>query len=152
MEEFNATTRWWREVRKASKLSQPQFAEVLETTQASISMIETGKTKNPSVDMVNKLFKAFPDLSKVWFFDGVGPMYSPKKKSRVDEILDGEDILALPEIYRYEPVMKEYFERIRALVAMQQDKINTLEIDKAALEEDKRFLQSMLKGKMDPVG
>jgi transcriptional regulator with XRE-family HTH domain len=147
MEEINSTTKRWREVRKSANLSQPQFAEILRTTQAAISLIESGKTKNPSVDTVNKLFKAFTSLSKVWFFDGTGPMYISQGRNHVSDILQQKDILELPEHMQLDPILKEYFEKIRAYVAMQQDRIQKLENEKTNLEKDKIFLQDMIRKK-----
>jgi transcriptional regulator with XRE-family HTH domain len=146
---INETTKRWREVRKSVNMSQPQFAEVLDTTQAAISLIESGRTKNPSVDTINRLFKAFPTLSKTWFFDGTGPMYVTKTKSNVSQILDADDLLDLPDTYKFDPVLKEYLMKIKSVVAMQEDRINKLEQEKEALQKDKDFLQQMIRHRQE---
>lgn len=144
MSEIHTTTKRWKEVRKAYKYSQPEFAKALDTTQAAISLIESGKTKNPSVDTINRLFLAFPDLSKDWFFNGSGPMLIPKTKNLITEILESDKNLEIPDAHRNDPVLKEYFSKVRTLVASLQDRNNRLLMDISRLEKDKEFLQMLL--------
>lgn len=152
MDSINNTTKRWREIRKAYKLSQPQFAEILQTTQAAVSLIESGKTKNPSIETINRLFKAFPDLSRSWFFDGQGPMIIPRTKNLVEEILDSAKNIELPENYRNDPMLSEYVSKVRTLVAAQKDRIERLEMEVSRLENDKSFLQSLLMKNGEPIG
>lgn len=135
--ETNPITKRWREIRKAIKLSQPEMAEIIGTTQAAISLIESGKTKNPSSDIINKLFKAFPQLSREWFFDGTGSMFDVKSKALVSSFLLDEELFEIPQNYRHDPVLKEYMTKLKTLVASQQEKIEKL-------EQDKMFLQGLV--------
>lgn len=135
--ETNPITKRWREIRKAIKMSQPEMAEILGTTQAAISLIESGKTKNPSSDIINKLFKAFPQLSREWFFDGTGSMFDLKSKMMITNFLLDEEIFDLPDNYGHDPVLKEYMARLKTIVASMHDKIEKL-------EQDKSYLQTLL--------
>lgn len=144
MQEINATTKRWKEVRKAYKLSQPELAELLNTTQAAISLIESGKTKNPSIETINRLFKVFPDLNRNWFFDGVPPMITKKTQSLVEDILNVDKNISLPEGYENDPTLSEYVQKVRTLVTAQKDQIQKLEMEVSRLQQDKNFLQQLL--------
>ena len=130
----------FKEVRRLLKLSQPEFAEKLGMTQAAVSMIESGKTKNPSIEIIDRLVRAYPQVNVSWLFSGEGkifktnqasePSKTKKEKSKYPEF-------NLPSDFRDIPVLKEYETKVKSIFELQNERIE-------ALESDKAFLQNLL--------
>lgn len=131
------THKKWKEIRTFYNLSQPDFAKKLDTTQAAISMIESGKTKNPSVDLTSRLFKAFPDINTNWFFNKDEVMLKSVAHKRNISLV--QDEFSLPESYHNDLVLIEYEKRIRS-------HIESLKREIKSLEKDKSFLQNLVQG------
>ena len=57
----------------ARELSTTQFADTIEVSRPVISHILSGRNK-PSLEVVQKILAAFPDLSMAWLLNGTEPM------------------------------------------------------------------------------
>ncbi|WP_141765671.1 helix-turn-helix transcriptional regulator, partial [Hymenobacter coccineus] len=62
-----------RELLLARQLSPTQFADAIGVARPIMSHILSGRNK-PSLEVVQKIRAAFPDLSIDWLLDGTGPM------------------------------------------------------------------------------
>ena len=60
----------------ARQLSPTQFADAIGVARPIVSHILSGRNK-PSLEVVQKLLAAFPDLSMPWLLSGTGPMLAP---------------------------------------------------------------------------
>lgn len=65
-----------RELLLARQLSPTQFADAIGLARPIVSHIMSGRNK-PSLEVVQKIRAAFPDLSMLWLLDGSGPMLAP---------------------------------------------------------------------------
>ena len=62
---------------KEYRLQSSGFAEKISVSRGTVSHILSGRNK-PSTDTIDKILNAFPDISKSWFRDGEGPMFTNK--------------------------------------------------------------------------
>jgi transcriptional regulator with XRE-family HTH domain len=62
-----------REILKARQLTPTQFADAISIARPIVSHILSGRNK-PSLEVVQKIIAAFPDLSLPWLLSGVGEM------------------------------------------------------------------------------
>jgi transcriptional regulator with XRE-family HTH domain len=62
---------------KEYRLHSSDFAEKIGVSRGAISHILSERNK-PSIDTIDKILKAFPDISKSWLRDGEGPMFVNK--------------------------------------------------------------------------
>lgn len=60
----------------ARQLSPTQFADAIGVARPIVSHIMSGRNK-PSLEVVQKILAAFPDLSMPWLLNGSGPMLAP---------------------------------------------------------------------------
>ena len=62
-------------------LKPSSFADRVGVSRPTISQIlgENGRQNDPSVATIDKILKAFPDISKSWFISGEGEMYIRKQ-------------------------------------------------------------------------
>tara|TARA_R110002020_G_scaffold36695_4_gene110446 strand:+ start:3546 stop:3956 length:411 start_codon:yes stop_codon:yes gene_type:complete len=125
----------WRKIRKNYNLSQPQLAKALNTTQAAISLIESGRTKNPSVDLVHRLLVSFPDINPNWLMNDEGKML--KSETLNDSNSRPKDEFTLPERFQNDPMLIEYEKRMRSIS-------NGLKKEIKKLEQDKEFFQKLV--------
>lgn len=86
-------------LRKARKLNQTEFGDMIGATQAMVTSYETGRVI-PSDAMLKLISKEF-NVSYAWLKNGEGPM---------DDISDDSSILRVIETYQSLP------DRLRALV------------------------------------
>lgn len=63
------------QIMRSARLSNADFAEKIGISTSSLSHIFSGRN-NPSLDMVKRLHKSFPDISLNWIMYGEGEMYS----------------------------------------------------------------------------
>lgn len=63
------------QIMRSAGLSNADFAEKIGISTSSLSHIFSGRN-NPSLDMVKRLHKSFPDISLNWIMYGEGEMYS----------------------------------------------------------------------------
>ncbi|SHK70068.1 helix-turn-helix domain-containing protein [Hymenobacter psychrotolerans] len=62
-----------RELLEAKQLTPTQFADVIGIARPIVSHILSGRNK-PSLEVVQKIIAAFPDLAMPWLLTGAGPM------------------------------------------------------------------------------
>jgi len=62
-----------RLILQAKQLSPTQFADAIGAARPVVSHILSGRNK-PSLEVVQKILAAFPELSMAWLLNGVGPM------------------------------------------------------------------------------
>ncbi|TGE28388.1 helix-turn-helix domain-containing protein [Hymenobacter metallicola] len=67
-----------RALLQARNLTPTQFADSIGVARPIISHILSGRNK-PSLEVVQKIIGAFPDLSLPWLLNGQGPMLPPNK-------------------------------------------------------------------------
>lgn len=60
----------------ARQLSPTQFADAIGVARPIVSHILSGRNK-PSLEVVQKVLAAFPDLAMPWLLSGTGPMLAP---------------------------------------------------------------------------
>lgn len=65
-----------RELLAARELSSTQFADTIGVSRPVVSHILSGRNK-PSLEVVQKIVAAFPDLSLPWLLNGEGAMVAP---------------------------------------------------------------------------
>ncbi|MFD2783938.1 helix-turn-helix transcriptional regulator [Hymenobacter rubripertinctus] len=65
-----------RELLAARELSSTQFADTIGVSRPVVSHILSGRNK-PSLEVVQKILAAFPDLALPWLLNGEGPMVAP---------------------------------------------------------------------------
>jgi transcriptional regulator with XRE-family HTH domain len=61
---------------QAKQLTPTQFADTIGLARPIISHILSGRNK-PSLEVVQKILGAFPDLSMAWLLNGAEPMWAP---------------------------------------------------------------------------
>lgn len=126
MKDFNLK---FKSIRKHYRLSQPEFAEKLHTTQAAISLIESGKTKNPSMETLNRLVRTFPDLNPDWLLNDIGSMLKSSGNRKAESVGKNEE-LSIPTSFRQEAILLEYEKKVKVYVNFLLEKIQKLEEDK----------------------
>lgn len=62
-----------QELLRVQELSSSQFADAIGVSRPVVSHILSGRNK-PSLEVVQKVIAAFPDLSLSWLLNGTGPM------------------------------------------------------------------------------
>lgn len=74
---------------KCYELSPSQFAEKTGIQRASVSHIISGRNK-PSLEVMQKIYDAFPELDLGWLMTGVGeePIASSKRQERVADAME----------------------------------------------------------------
>src|SRR6476469_8536597 len=58
---------------ETKQLTPTQFADVIGTARPIVSHILSGRNK-PSLEVVQRILAAMPDLSMAWLLNGTGPM------------------------------------------------------------------------------
>jgi transcriptional regulator with XRE-family HTH domain len=64
-----------RKLRKARKLTQPQLAKAVGITQASVTDLETGRSKSPASSTLTRLARFF-EVDPEWLMTGKGPQHA----------------------------------------------------------------------------
>ncbi len=62
------------------ELSSSQFADRLDVQRSGISHILNGRNK-PSLDLISKILRSFPDIDPDWLILGIGKPYRKEKGS-----------------------------------------------------------------------
>jgi transcriptional regulator with XRE-family HTH domain len=70
-----------RQILQSRQLSPTQFADALGVARPIISHVLSGRNK-PSLEVVQKIITAFPDLSLPWLLSGQGPMLAAATTSQ----------------------------------------------------------------------
>lgn len=63
---------------KSEGLKPSEFADIIGVNRATISHILSGRNK-PSIDFLEKLLQAYPNLNSNWLITGIGYMVIQKK-------------------------------------------------------------------------
>ncbi|MCF2593455.1 helix-turn-helix transcriptional regulator [Bacteroides caecigallinarum] len=71
------------QIMRSAGLSNAEFADKIGISTSSLSHIFSGRN-NPSLDMVKRLHKSFPDISLNWILYGEGDMYAGGASSTED--------------------------------------------------------------------
>ncbi|MBO0357897.1 helix-turn-helix domain-containing protein [Hymenobacter sp. BT186] len=66
-----------REILSARQLTPTQFADTIGVARPIVSHILSGRNK-PSLEVVQKIVDAFPDVSLAWLLKGIGSMTTPE--------------------------------------------------------------------------
>lgn len=86
-------------IRTIKKVTQKELADLIGVTQATITKIETGETKNPSIDIAIKISKALDaDIFELFGDEMLKSQYSKTS----DKELDRLKILAFHSLDKYE--------------------------------------------------
>lgn len=80
-----------REILNARQLTPTQFADTIGVARPIISHILSGRNK-PSLEVVQKIVAAFPDLSLNWLLKGIGAMSASSPATNIADT-SSEDIL-----------------------------------------------------------
>lgn len=75
-------------------LSASAFAEKISVQRSSISHILSGRNK-PSLDFINKILEAFPEIDLVWILSGVGELRSDST-TRFNTVTDNPTLKSKP--------------------------------------------------------
>jgi len=87
---------------KAKNITASKFADVVGVQRSSVSHILSGRN-NPSLDVIQKILKRFPDISSEWLLSGKGPMMvNDKVPDLFDSLIDAE-----PDIFSQMPLHNE---------------------------------------------
>lgn len=129
-----------KEFRMMVNMTQSEFAETINVTQANVSMLEQGgmksgtrKMNKPSAKVLGNIQAAYPNLNINWLFSGIGkPILSDNEKA--SEIAKNENTSEAVASYK-------------EMIAMLSDQIDQLKEDKKILAENNSFLQDLIKSK-----
>ena len=77
-----------KELYKALKLTQAQFADIVGVSHSAISHIQSGKNK-PSKRLLIAIYAKFPQTNTVWLETGKGEMFVEKEIAGVKESSPG---------------------------------------------------------------
>jgi transcriptional regulator with XRE-family HTH domain len=66
-------------------LQASSFADTIQVSRGTISHILNGRNE-PSKDTIEKILRAFPDISSSWFVRGEGPMYKHHRTSTQQDL------------------------------------------------------------------
>ena len=76
-------------------LKSSSFADKIGVNRATISHVLSGRNK-PSIDFLDKMIRAFPDLNSNWIVSGDGLMY---KSDGVKEVVKSKNIKKIVVFY-----------------------------------------------------
>jgi transcriptional regulator with XRE-family HTH domain len=82
------------EILKIKNLTPAQFADLIGVQRSSISHLISGRNK-PSLEFIQKILKAFPDINSDWILSGKGPFIN-RENGMNEEITPPMDLF-LPE-------------------------------------------------------
>jgi len=87
---------------KTKNITASKFADEVGVQRSSVSHILSGRN-NPSLDVIQKILKRFPDISSEWLLSGKGPMMvKDKVPDLFDSLIDAE-----PDIFSQMPLHNE---------------------------------------------
>jgi transcriptional regulator with XRE-family HTH domain len=91
----------FQQIFDAEKMTAGKFADLVGVSQPSVSNVTTGRNK-PSVDMLEKIARVFPDINLRWLITGDGEMYAPSTSASSSQqeltlpFSDGESVEKRP--------------------------------------------------------
>ncbi|MBR1688737.1 MAG: helix-turn-helix transcriptional regulator [Prevotella sp.] len=77
-----------RELMEAQRMTQQEFAQFIDVSPATLSSIFNERTQ-PTLKLVEKIRKKFPDINTDWLAFGEGEMFHSASKSLPDEPVSG---------------------------------------------------------------
>jgi len=80
---------------ECKELKPSSFADLIGVNRATISHVLSGRNK-PSIDFLDKMIRAFPDLNSNWIVSGDGFMY---KSDGVKEVVKSKNIKKIVVFY-----------------------------------------------------
>ena len=80
---------------ESKELKSSSFADKIGVNRATISHVLSGRNK-PSIDFLDKMIRAFPDLNSNWIVSGDGLMY---KSDGVKEVVKSKNIKKIVVFY-----------------------------------------------------
>lgn len=80
---------------ESKELKPSSFADLIGVNRATISHVLSGRNK-PSIDFLDKMIRAFPDLNSNWIVSGDGFMY---KSDGVKEVVKSKNIKKIVVFY-----------------------------------------------------
>ena len=114
-----------QQYRKFMGMTQTQFAERVNITQANLSYLEKNNGQTPSGQLIQNIITAFPDLNLNWWFFGEGEMLRSEEMKKLNNA--PEDVKAL---------LKE-IDKLKREKEMMEFQLNSC-------EREKTFLQKLL--------
>ena len=78
------------QVMKQADMNARQFASVIDINGSTLSHVLNGRN-NPSLDIMQKVLNAFPDISSEWLILGKGSMWRQKNNSQQPTLFDSEE-------------------------------------------------------------
>ena len=78
------------QVIKHADMNARQFASVIDINGSTLSHVLSGRN-NPSLDIMQKVLNAFPDISSEWLILGKGSMWRQKNNSQQPTLFDSEE-------------------------------------------------------------
>jgi len=85
-----------KQIMKEKGLQSSTFADTIQVSRGAISHILNGRNQ-PSKDTIDKILKAFPDISSSWFLRGEGPMYKRERGFVQPDLFNENKPVELPE-------------------------------------------------------
>ena len=80
---------------ESKELKSSSFADKIGVNRATISHVLSGRNK-PSIDFLDKMIRAFPDLNSNWIVSGDGLMH---KSDEVKEVVKSKNIKKIVVFY-----------------------------------------------------
>lgn len=105
------------------------FADTINTQRSSISHVLTGRN-NPSLELLQKILKAFPQINADWLLLGEGEMYKQQQQQQQGDLFDtpatkqeitGQERNITPETNKNEEMRSEKDEKITKIVFFFKD-------------------------------
>ena len=77
------------EVLKHSEMNARQFASAIDLNTSTLSHVLSGRN-NPSLDIMQRILKTFPNINPAWLILGEGSMFRKKNDSQMLSLFDEE--------------------------------------------------------------
>ena len=124
-EEHGGANRRLQQYRKFLGLTQTQFAEKVNITQANLSYLEKNPAQTPSGSLIQSIITSFPDLNLNWWFFGEGEMLRSDEMKKLDNVPTDVKVL------------------LKELDNVKREK-EMIEFQLSSSEREKAFLQKLL--------
>jgi len=121
------------------KLSASQISAMIGVQRSSISHILSGRNK-PSLDFIQKLLNAFPDLNPAWLILGKGSMNISEEKPAIKQQTDlfdtAVDMVKSEDSAPYtHPIQKTSLEKEKSVTLPEEQKDRPIETDAKATKK-----------------
>lgn len=100
------------EILRIKNLSPAQFADMIGVQRSSISHLISGRNK-PSLEFLQKMLKAFPEINSDWMLSGKGEMLNGDQKTDTGADIVADIFTPGPQVKeRAQPAAKEEVEKV----------------------------------------